>query len=946
MDDKQAELEATAQIIINQIIHKSLLGSGPDSIIVIDHEATILEFNPAAEHTFGYRRVNVLGKSLIDILVPPQWRVAHQAGMQRYLATREKRILDRRIEMTALCSDGTELPIELVVTEGSSPARQYPIFIAYIRDITARKAAETAFFTSTLRLSLLIENLPIAILVENERRQIALVNQSFCNIFNIPANPTSLIGVDCSRSAEESKHLFRNPDDFVKGIDQLLKAQKTVIGEPLHLLDGRVFERDYIPVWAEDKYLGHMWQYRDVTDIHRSQQRQLRLLELEQLQRNIIDLFLRTDDLDRTLNTILGLVGQFLDVSRVYIFHFRKNERLLDNTYEWCAEGIAPEMQNLQGLPFDDLVPSFFPLLAEQGMLGPQNINELPSDIYAILEPQGIQSVLILPIYLEQRIEGFIGLDETRHTRQWLPEEISTIRTIIEAYIHVLERQNIQEALAKAHAEAIHTAKLKSEFVSNMSHEIRTPLTGVLGMLELLRESNLDSDQQEFTDAAYESAKRLLKIVNDVLDFSKIETGHLNMHIEPLDPRGILEEVKLTLATMAAQKDLSLALEIAPDVPARVLGDANHLHQVLMNLATNAIKFTPQGAVTLRLKPVSPISELSRLRFEVSDTGIGISNDQIARIFDSFTQADGTLTRKYGGTGLGLSISRQLVELMGGKIEIKSEVGIGTTFSFVLTLPIVLSEVEQQFRHLKGLVIAPSGTARYVLAQQLSSFGLEVVSTATHAQLPAALFDVVLVHDAPDKALQALNIIRKRYPTSVLVIVEDEVNASTVADTVADLHLLRPLHPNTLHKLLLEVDNRQKTTLKAVTSTSISILLVEDDPSNQQLVTEALTILGYHVDWAADGLSALEAIQQLPYQLILMDMNIPILNGRETAKRIRALPNRMAKVPIIALTASAHSDQQKEYFELGINAVLSKPYSLHDLRTIVQHWTSSTSTEV
>jgi signal transduction histidine kinase/CheY-like chemotaxis protein len=801
------------------------------------------------------------------------------------------------------------------------------------------------------RLTSLIENLDGGVLVEDETRHIKLVNQAFCDMFGITNDPDELIGLNCSEGVHTIKHLFNHPDEFVKQTDDILQANTAITGDTWALQDGRVFSRDYVPVYFNDEYAGHLWHYHDVSDVFRTRTRLERLLKLEHANREITRLFLQLEDVDEALNRVLALTGKLLDVSRVYVFRFRENESILDNTHEWCAPGVTPEIENLQGLPFEELVPSFFPLMAEHDIIAPYHIDELPDDLYGILEAQDIQSILWIPMYLGDRIEGFVGYDETRQARHWLPEEITMVRIIAESYARALEREQSRRSLIRARDEAVRTARLRARFVANMSHEIRTPMTGTLGMLELLLDTDLDELQHEFATDALNSSSRLLSIINDILDFSKLEAGQVVLESDSIDVEAIASEVKMTLDPQLKEKPVRLQVAIDQDVPYRVYGDATRIRQVLMNLAANAVKFTHEGQVTIAVKMIHSVDDVASLRFTVQDTGIGIAPEKREQIFDSFVQADGGTTRKYGGSGLGLSICKQLVELMGGRIEVESTPGEGSIFSFLLHLPIARDSARDDlaavdFSRLHVLLISERRTARYVLAQQLENQHISVsqidsVDELTMLVKPAQ-FDIVFLHTA-DASLPPGTADKVAGRARQIVHVLDTPDTASPCEFPC---LTWPVDQSSLYNVLvqgLQIHNLpvlQPAELPAPEPANGThrILLAEDHPINVQIVRRALSVMPIQLDVVENGQQALEQLGAHPYNLVLMDIQMPVMDGIETTQHIRQSDEPFATVPILALTASVMPEERAHYLAEGINEVVSKPFTVRHLRSVVQEW--------
>ncbi|MFZ4816826.1 MAG: ATP-binding protein, partial [Phototrophicaceae bacterium] len=743
--------------------------------------------------------------------------------------------IDQHIEIVAVNAAGEEFPVELTVIPTEIDGKT--AFLSFVRDISERKRNENGLLRTSARLEQLIANLQGGILVEDETRHIVLVNEAFCSMFGLPATPEQLYGADCSTSAEQTKGMFVDPQTFVSRIDTLLRDRQLAVNERLFLADGRVFLRDYVPIFHKGEYLGHLWHYSDISDEVEARRRAERLLALEEMNKGIIRRFLQLDNIDEALTQTLAITGEMLNVSRVYVFHFRENERLLDNTHEWCASGVLPEIDNLKGLPYDELVPSFFPLLAQEGKIAPDHINELPSDIHDILAPQNIQSVLILPLYANERIEGFIGYDEVRSARHWLPEEITTVRIIAESYSRALERERTERTLIEARDEARRTATLRTQLVANISHEIRTPMTGMLGMLELLIETELDELQLEFASEALMSSKRLLGIVSDIFEFARLESGEVALESDALDLKAVVTEVQMTFLPEARAKALNITTQFDLRLPRRVQGDPARLRQALIQLVKNAVKFTAQGSITLSVQLGGMADGIGQIHFQVQDTGIGIAQEHQQQIFESFVQADGSITRKYGGNGIGLSIFKQLVELMGGQVGVQSELGKGSNFYFTIPLPI-LEAAEPAALHLPDLsalqviVVDANRTARYVLMQHLENWGITVQGGDTLPAMPEQPYDLLFCRPA---------FLAQAQPLAYTTIPIGEASLQAPNATF----LIWPIDLSQLQAVLLAAHQRQSSASTVTPSNPIlgRVLLAEDYPLNVNLVKSVLSAL-------------------------------------------------------------------------------------------------------
>jgi PAS domain S-box-containing protein len=536
----------------------------------------------------------------------------------------------------------------------------------------------------------------------------------------------------------------------------------------------------------------------------------------------------------------------------------------------------------------------------------------------------------------------------------------------------VTDRKAKDAALKSAREEALESSRLKSEFLATMSHEIRTPMNGVIGLTSLLLETPLDETQRQYAEGVQGAGEALLAVINDILDFSKLEAGKVDLEFADFDPRRLVDEVASLLAPTAQSKHLELIAYCQPDVPQRLVGDVGRLRQILLNLASNAVKFTAVGEVAIAVRSVDAGDGRPTLRFDVTDTGIGISQEAHARLFESFSQADASTTRRYGGTGLGLAISRRLTEAMGGTIGVDSDVGAGSTFWFQVPVGVgeplqgadaSLTLTPDLLDDLRVIVVDDNETNRLVLGAQLTGWGMrpEVVerpgsvvalmreAAAGGQPFAIAVLDMCMPEmDGVQLARQifvdpTLSSTRMILLTSAMLVDRDDFAEAGVTEW-----LTKPVRSSEFYDRLMRLMSpvqgaalpppvRRPSPLLASESLG-RVLIVEDNALNQLVAEGVVTKLGYQVDIVANGAEGLDAIAATRYAAVLMDCHMPVLDGFAATEEIRRRENDGDRIPIIAMTAGAMAEDREHCLAVGMDDYVSKPVNVGAIRDALARW--------
>ncbi len=946
-----------------------------DVIFRISLSGEIILISDSCKEMFGFNKEELTGKQLDKIIKIE--KANSSISLQEIFF---KAVKETSFKGSVTHKNGHKVPVEIIGK--TITLDEENIFQGSIKDITQYIRSQLQLASSENTFRRIWEESYDGMTLTDEDGIIQMCNKSFADFadkkkFEIEQFPFTVIYDNSNKQELLEKH----KNDFRK------RSFQSNIETSFKLWNSKHADLEISNEFIEiDNKTLLLTIYRDVTE--RYQNANL-LIKKDILLNGIAEAtksFISDNNTEQDFNSALKILGTSAQVDRTYIYKHQVNnntgETYMSLLYEWISDSIEAQIKNpmLKRLSYSRFSTLDFYESLSAGKTLKFIIKNLSLNEQQVFIDQKVKSIIIVPIIINGAYWGFIGFDDCTIDREWNPNEESLLITIASTLGAVLEKNQNQDELIKKYNEldeavkkAETTEKAKNEFLSLMGHEIRTPMNAIIGMTGLLNNTELNDEQKEYVGTIHSSGDQLLIVINDILDYSKMESGMLDLEIKPFDLRDCIEDSLDLFASQAAEKKIDLAYLIESTTPVAINGDVTRIGQILTNLLGNAIKFTEKGEVFISASAKPLEKDKYEILISIKDTGNGISPDMLEKLFQPFNHLERFDSKQNNGSGLGLAISKKLSELMGGMMWVESKEGKGTKFFFTIIAESVSSVSKvylrgktQQLKDKRILIVDDNDTNRKILITQVEIWGMKYKATdnpsiALNWLRNDEVFDIaILDYNMPMMNGMTLSGEIKKIsgcedmPIIILTSFGKEETLSTGDKDNVDAVITKPIKHSQLQEYIIQnLAKVPKKPAKGIVKEKtteldepgnkypLNILIGEDNIVNQKVAKRILERLGYSVDIASTGNEVVKAAKNKKYDLILMDIYMPEINGYEAAKAIRKELHKDEQPVIIAMTANNLQESEKEFEASGMNDFIEKPVNYIQMKRVITEWSEN-----
>ena len=954
--------------------------------IITEHlpDGTVQYISPSVQTVLGYQPEEILRSQVMNFFQNEDLKNSLQDKTTLILPYSDPLTLRYRIAK----KDGDYIWLESII----KPVKENDIIVKLIstsRNITERKKVESEreqliveMQQSEELLRSVINSSPDWIYIKDLEFRYLLVNQAYADAMQLA--PQEFVGKNDLDIGFPEELVKGNPLKGIRGFwnddsDVIESGKAKFIPDEPSEIDGvpQVLSVVKVPLRdAESNVWGVLGFVHNITELKKVEESLRRKDQLLQAVAEATHQLIINNNLEDAIGESVQLLGIKMQVDAVSVY-----KNVLDpHNRKWLNNRISQWNNFDDKLAQSETAGQRFPLtegsdimesLLKEDIYCAHTKDIIDSSLREHCEAMRMKSLAVIPIFTLHHFWGFVSVSDCNSEREWTITEFSILQSFALTLAAAIERKQMEEELVQAKEMAEMANIAKSEFLANMSHELRTPMNGIIGFTDLVLTTELQKSQREYLSNVKKSAYGLLDIINDVLDFSKIEAGKLTIDRTLFRLDELVEETMDILTVKAFEKNLEMICHVEPGMPSQFNGDPVRIRQVLVNLLGNAIKFTTDGEILVSLTKAGGIYRKSDeqyldIELSVKDTGIGISREKLAKIFESFTQADSSTTRKYGGTGLGLTISKSIAELMHGNLTVKSESGQGSIFTLHLPLEVVNEYPQISSKHKlpfkNVLIVDDNQTSSWQLQHIFNYFRIdaEIADNAKDAiqmigrvKKSGKPFELIITdyHMPEMDGVHLIKEIRKKIPgvelPAILMLSSLEKNLfQHEAEKTGVFQILtKPVKLYELYGMLCSLLMTGKQATRATSAVpvikkfgeSTLVMVVEDDPINMMLITEVLRKMGFQILKAENGRRAIEILPLHQPELIFMDVNMPELDGFATTRLIRQMPEPHCNVPIIALTAEAMQGDKERCIEAGMNSYVSKPFRLEEIESVLKN---------